>query len=95
VTVKLAEPTVQIDNDTVRVTEWRFAPGAATGYHRHEYDYVVVPMTTGRLLLDEPGGKRHAELKAGVSYSRPAGVEHDVVNANDFTFVFVEIEIKR
>lgn len=90
-----AESNLQIDNETVRVTEWRFAPGAATGYHRHEYDYVVVPMTTGRLLLEEPGGKRYAELKTGVSYSRPAGVEHDVVNANDFPFVFVEIEIKR
>ena len=41
-----AQPTVQIDNETVRVTEWRFTPGAATGYHRHAYDYVVVPMTT-------------------------------------------------
>jgi quercetin dioxygenase-like cupin family protein len=89
-----AEPTVQIDNDTVRVTEWRFAAGAATGYHRHEYEYVVVPMTTGKLLLDEPEGKRVAQLHAGVPYTRPAGVEHDVINANDFPFVFIEIEIK-
>jgi len=89
-----AQPTVQIDNDSVRVTEWSFAPGASTGYHRHEYEYVVVPMTTGKLLLDEPTGKRYAELKTGVSYTRPAGVEHDVINANDFPFVFVEIELK-
>ena len=41
-----AKPTVFIDNERVRVTEWRFAPGAATGWHRHEYDYVVVPMAT-------------------------------------------------
>ena len=33
-----AVPTVQVDNDRVRVTEWRFAPGAATGWHRHEFD---------------------------------------------------------
>ena len=90
-----ARPTVQIDNDSVRVTEWSFAPGASTGYHRHEYEYVVVPMTTGKLLLDEPSGKRYAELKTGVSYTRPAGVEHDVINANDFPFVFIEIEMKR
>ena len=43
-----AVPTVQVDNDRVRVTEWRFAPGTATGWHRHEFDYVVVPMTTAR-----------------------------------------------
>jgi quercetin dioxygenase-like cupin family protein len=92
---KSAVPTVLIDNDRVRVTEWRFAPGAATGWHRHEYDYVVVPMTTGRLKLVEPGGaERIAELETGVPYFREAGVEHDVVNANAFEFAFVETEIK-
>jgi beta-alanine degradation protein BauB len=90
-----ATPTVQIDNERVRVTEWRFAPGAATGWHRHAHDYVVVPLTTGRLLLAEPGGKtRHSELSAGVSYFRPTGVEHDVINDNAFEFAFVEIEVK-
>jgi len=36
-----------------------------------------------------------AQLTAGVSYFRNVGVEHNVVNANDFEFVFVEVEIKR
>ncbi|MEC8777279.1 MAG: cupin domain-containing protein, partial [Pseudomonadota bacterium] len=76
-----AVPTVQVDNDRVRVTEWRFAPGAATGWHRHEFDYVVVPITTGTLLLKEGDGERYAELTAGVSYSREVGVEHNVINA--------------
>lgn len=35
-----------------------------------------------------------AELKRGVSYFRNAGVEHDVINANDYEFVFVEVEFK-
>src|SRR5262245_50559735 len=51
-----AVPTVQIDNELVRVTEWRFAPGAATGHHRHEMDYVVVPLTTGRLAAVTASG---------------------------------------
>ncbi len=89
-----AVPTVQIDNDRVRVTEWRFAPGAATGYHVHGHDYVVVPMTTGALRLVEPTGTRDVPLTAGVSYTRLAGVEHDVINPNPFEFVFVEIELK-
>ena len=89
-----AVPTVQVDNDRVRVTEWRFAPGAATGWHRHEFDYVVVPITTGKLLLKEGDGERYAELTAGVSYSREVGVEHNVINANDYEFVFVEVEMK-
>ena len=51
-----AVPTVQVDNERLRVTEWRFAPGAETGWHRHEADYVVVPLADGDLLLEEPGG---------------------------------------
>jgi quercetin dioxygenase-like cupin family protein len=89
-----AVATVQVDDATVRVTEWRFAPGAATGWHRHEYPYVVVPMTTGRLAIATRDGSTTAELVTGRSYARGRGVEHDVTNANAFEFVFVEIEIK-
>lgn len=90
-----AVPTVQIENDRVRVTEWRFAKGAATGFHRHEYDYVVVPQTTGKLKIIGPDGQESfAELTAGQAYARQSGVEHDVVNAHDGEFVFVEVEIK-
>jgi beta-alanine degradation protein BauB len=88
-------PTVRVDNERVRVTEWRFAPGAATGFHRHEYDYVVVPLTTGRLASSGAAGDSVAELVTGAPYFRLAGVEHDVRNANAFEFVFVEIELKR
>lgn len=89
-----AVPTVQIDNDRVRVTEWRFAPGTATGHHRHELDYVVVPLTTGRLSLVTASGETTAQLVTGHPYFRMAGVEHDVRNPNPFEFAFVEIEIK-
>jgi quercetin dioxygenase-like cupin family protein len=89
-----ATSRVFIDNERARVTEWRFAPGAATGWHRHEHDYVVVPMLDGRLELIGPDGTRFSDLKKGVPYFRGAGVEHDVVNANDFEYLFVEIEFK-
>ena len=90
-----ARSTVQIDNEHTRVTEWRFAPGDATGWHRHQYDYVVVPMSTGTLRLETVDGMIEAELVAGQSYFRNIGVEHDVININDHEFVFVEIEFKR
>jgi quercetin dioxygenase-like cupin family protein len=89
-----AIPTVQIDNERVIVTEWCFAPGAETGHHIHGHDYVVVPMTTGTLRLVEPTGVRDVALTAGVSYARLSGVEHNVVNANDHEFRFIEIELK-
>ncbi len=89
-----AIPTVQIDNDRVRVTEWRFPPGAATGRHRHEMDYVVVPLCSGTLRLVTPDGEVDAELEAGQSYTRTAGVEHDVINPRDTEFAFIEVELK-
>ena len=89
-----AVPTVQLDTDRVLVTEWRFAPGAETTWHRHQYDYVVVPQTTGQLQIETAEGTVYSDLVTGVSYSRNLGVEHNVINPNDFEFVFVEVELK-
>ena len=89
-----AQSQVQIDDDQIRVTAWRFVPGAHTGWHRHAHDYVVVPLTSGALRLDEPGAVREVNLTVGGSYARSAGVEHDVININPFEFGFVEIELK-
>jgi beta-alanine degradation protein BauB len=89
-----ATATLQLENERVIVTEYRFAPGAETGYHVHAHDYVVVPLTAGVLRLDEPEGTREARLEVGVSYARTAGVAHNVVNVNDFDFRFLEVELK-
>ena len=89
-----AEPFKQFETDRVIVTEWRFAPGAETGWHRHGYDYVVVPITNGTLLLETSEGDKNAELTLGQAYTRNEGVEHNVINDNDFDFSFVEIELK-
>lgn len=84
-----------IDDDRVITTEWRFAPGTETGWHRHGHDYVVVPMTTGTLTIEGPGGAvTKAALTAGVPYARKEGVEHNVANDSDREIVFVEIELK-
>lgn len=90
----LAKGTKQIETDRVIVTEWRFPPGGHTGWHRHGYDYVVVPVTTGKLDIFNGKETVAAQLTAGQSYSRRVGVEHDVINNNDFEFVFVEVELK-
>ncbi len=87
--------TVRIENERTRVSESRFAPGAETGFHRHEHDYVVVPLTTGQLKLIGPGGEESfGDLTLGEPYFRNAGVEHNVINNNDYEFAFIEIELK-
>jgi len=89
-----ATATVYIDNDRTRVTQWRFAKhGDNTGWHRHEFDYVVVPLFDGNLEIEAADGSRTiAPMKNGIPYFRELGVEHDVMNANDFECAFVEVE---
>lgn len=88
-----AEPIVHIDDDRFRVTEFRFVPGAETGWHRHGHDYVVVPLTDGTLGLEHPDGTRsEAALRHGQPYSRRTGVEHNVTNAGSAPLSFIEVE---
>jgi quercetin dioxygenase-like cupin family protein len=88
-----ATSLVQVQNSRAIVTEWRFASGAETGHHVHAHDYVVVPLTSGTLRLEEPTATREVRLEAGASYARAAGVAHNVINANTYEFRFVEIEL--
>lgn len=90
-----ATPEQMIDNDRVRVTKWSFTPGAATGWHVHEYDYVITPVVgSAVVLVDKDGHETAVEMVAGVTYFREAGVAHDVINAGPGPLVFVETELK-
>jgi len=84
------------DDDRVRVTTFTFADGDETGDHRHEYDYVVVPVTGGTFeVTDRDGAVRTLEQAAGAAYLGREGTDHNVVNRSGRTAVFVEIELKR
>lgn len=91
-----AVPTVTADTERIRVTTWRFAqPGAATGRHLHEFDYVVVPVTGGTFAVVLPDGtQRQMTQVPGAPYLGSAGTEHDVISAGEGERAFVEIEYK-
>jgi quercetin dioxygenase-like cupin family protein len=89
-----AKSNTLIDNDRVVVTEWRFQPGDNTGWHRHGHDYVIVPMMDGTMKIVTKDGESFADMKKGAPYFRTEGVEHDVINANDGEYVFIEIELR-
>jgi len=91
----MAESKMMIDNKRTRVTRWSFKPGEETGQHIHEYDYVVVPMKDGELeIVNLDGSVSISKLKKGISYFKKKGMNHNVINNNDFSYSFVEIEIK-
>jgi quercetin dioxygenase-like cupin family protein len=85
---------VLIDREEVRVTEWRLPPGGTTGHHRHDFDYLIVPMTEGLLRSVSASGESETPLTPGRPYFRKAGVTHDVSNPGKSPIVFLEIEFK-
>ena len=90
-----AKGELLIENEQVKVWRWSFAAkGDNTGWHRHEHDYVVIPLFDGVLDIDVgEGDPVMAPMTNGVPYFRELGVEHDVRNGNDFPCAFIEVEV--
>ena len=92
---KKAKANIQIDNERVRVTEYSFNQNEETGFHVHQWDYVVIPQTNGILLLvDQYDLETSAKLVEGQPYYREAGVSHNVINNGKEKLSFIEIEMK-
>ena len=88
------EATVQIENDRVRVTTWSLNPKEETGWHQHAWDYTVVPMDNGELMIETKDSVAYSTAERGVSYFRRAGAIHNVVNNSaDSAYTFLEIEM--
>ena len=93
-TGEMTESILKIETNRVRVTEFRLLPGDQTGYHKHQYDYVVVPLTGGELTIEDASGNSTKFVTTtGEAYARPEGVEHNVFNLSDQEIRFTEIEL--
>ena len=57
-------------------------------------DNEKVIVTEYRFAPGAKTGTSFGEMKKGVPYFRNEGVEHDVINANDTDYAFIEIELK-
>lgn len=89
----MATGETQIDNEAFRVVKWTIEAGDAIPMHRHQFDYVVVPLTDGTMRVTGADGvETTANLTIGQSYTRVAGSEHTVANAGTSTIEFVEVE---
>jgi quercetin dioxygenase-like cupin family protein len=84
------------DDDRVRITTWTFEDGEDTGHHRHEFDYIVIPVTGGTFVVTETDGTtRELTQEAGAAYLGHIGTQHNVTNCSGRTAMFVEVELKR
>lgn len=92
----LAESETLIDDDKTRITRWRIAPGAQTGWHRHEWDYVTIQQSGGRLKLElAGGGEMFIDYEDGHARAFSAPIEHNATNVSDVEVRVLEIEYKR
>ena len=83
------------EDDKTRITLFNIKPGEQTGWHRHEFDYVAVQQSGGRLHLDyADGSTRDIDYKPGVALAVAAPVEHNAINVGDVDIVALEIEYK-
>ena len=94
--VSPAVSSTQLETNVVRVTRCDFAPYSETGWHIHDFDYIVIPVISGQLTITNPdGSKMEFDIVQGNSYNRRAGVEHNVQNLTNSDTAFLEIELKR
>ena len=84
-----------LDDDKTCITLFTIKPGEQTGWHRHEFDYVAVQQSAGRLHLDYADGSvREIDYTPGVSMPVSAPVEHNAINVGDVDIIALEIEYK-
>ena len=83
------------EDDKTRITQWTMEPGQQTGWHSHDFDYVVVQLSGGRLHLDyADGSSREVDYAPGGTLSGSAPVEHNAISVGDEAIVSIEIEYK-
>jgi quercetin dioxygenase-like cupin family protein len=84
------------EDDKTCITLFTIKPGEQTGWHRHDFDYVAVQQSNGRLHLDYADGSvRDIDYSPGVALAVSAPVEHNAINVGDVDIVALEIEYKK
>ena len=84
-----------VDDERTRGTRFEFLPDQETGWHEHQYDYVIAAVTDCEMKIEQPDGENTSVfVAAGDAYRRNAGVKHNVINNGKVPMSFIEIELK-
>ena len=89
-----AEPTITIDNEKVKVADWRMGPDTQIGHHVHALDYLVVALSEGELTIATEDEEIAFPLEVGTTVFGNRGDAHDVLNRANKEVRFLEIELK-
>lgn len=86
---------ILFENDVVRVWSISLEPGARQPWHRHDLPYLIVPLTDGEnLMFFADGRERETHEKVGEVLWREPGIPHELLNASDWRYRNVLIEMK-
>lgn len=91
-----ATSEITYENEHFRATKWTISPGGEIPMHRHEYEYVVVPLSDNVMHVTTAEGELiEARMVPGTAYGRPKGSEHKNENRGETDIVFIEVESLR
>jgi beta-alanine degradation protein BauB len=91
-----AEFTVLFEDEKTRITSWRFDPGTETGWHHHNFDYVTIQQSGGRLKLETQDGEvKFIDYQNEQTAGYAAPIKHNATNVSDEEIRVIEIEYKK
>ena len=92
---KRAEFRLLFEDKKTKITSWRFEPGAETGWHHHNYDYVTIQKSGGRLKLEnEDGAVKFIDYEIDKTDGYFAPITHNATNVSKEEVRVIEIEYK-
>ena len=92
----VAQTTVSIDNERVRILTAIDRPHQPTALHKHEFNRVMIYLDDGSQDISIPGAPvEHHQWKAGDVVWSPGGPQHVSENVGTADLHIVEIEIKK
>ena len=87
---------ILFENDEIRVWDMRVEPQGRKAWHHHTLPYLIVPMTGGRIEIENVAGDIYrGEEEAGAVLWRDAGEKHELRNLTDAPYRNILVELKR
>ncbi len=81
------------DDEKVAVARVTFAPGATEVPHTHPYDIMIIPVSSGPVVL-LIGDRKITSLQAGEVQFVPRDVTHSLGNAGETLFEIITVAVK-
>ena len=91
----MANRTLVLENDRIRVERVVLEPGQSTGMHEHARSGLAVNVSAGKIVFESPGQKAQTvEFKPGEFRWHTGAITHKLTNTGKTRFEAVDLEWK-